>query len=114
MDIMKKQPLGIELVRRGIITGKDIEEALKYQKEHPNKKLGDILYILKTANPDVLVKNIGEIIGVKGIYLTDDVMNIEPTEYIPLDMMRNYKAIPFEINSGKIKIAFNKLYLNTT
>ena len=44
---MAKQPLGIELVKRGIVTGEHIEKALKYQETHRDRKLGDILYILK-------------------------------------------------------------------
>ena len=106
MEIKRKQPLGIELVRRGVVNGDAIEKALQYQTEHPNKRLGDILYILKTAEPNELAEEIGDIIGVKGIYLTDGKIKIEPTEYLPLDMMKNYKAIPFDIESGKIKIAF--------
>ena len=46
MDMRKRQPIGVELVKRGIVTEKDIEKALEYQREHPNRKLGDILYIL--------------------------------------------------------------------
>lgn len=106
MEIKRKQPLGIELVRRGIVSGDAIEKALQYQTEHPNKRLGDILYILKEAEPNELAIEIGDIIGVKGIYLTDNKINIEPTEYLPLDMMKSYKAVPFDIESGKIKIAF--------
>ena len=106
MEIKRKQPLGIELVRRGVVNGDAIEKALQYQTEHPNRRLGDILYILKTAEPNELAEEIGDIIGVKGIYLTDGKIRIEPTEYLPLDMMKNYKAIPFDIESGKIKIAF--------
>ena len=106
MEIKRKQPLGIELVRRKIVDGGAIERALKYQNEHPNKRLGDILYILKEAEPNTLAEEIGDIIGTKGIYLTDGKITIEPTEYLPLDMMKSYKAIPFDIESGKIKIAF--------
>ena len=106
MEIKRKQPLGIELVRRRIVDGGAIERALKYQNEHPNKRLGDILYILREAEPNTLAEEIGDIIGTKGIYLTDGKITIEPTEYLPLDMMKSYKAIPFDIESGKIKIAF--------
>ena len=106
MEIKRKQPLGIELVRRGIVDGEAIEKALQYQTEHPNKRLGDVLYILNEADPDVLAEKIGDIIGTKGIYLTNDKISIDPTEYLPLDMMKNYKAIPFEVDSGKIRIAF--------
>ena len=38
---MGKQPLGIELVKRGVVSEADIEKALDYQKSHPNKKMGD-------------------------------------------------------------------------
>ena len=113
MELKRKQPLGIELVRRGIVDGEAIERALKYQVDHPNKRLGDILYILKEAEPNQLAMEIGDIIGVKGIYLTDNKIKIEPTEYLPLDMMKNYKAIPFDVESGKIKIAFADISNNT-
>ena len=106
MDVKRKQPLGIELVRRGIVNGDAIEKALQYQSEHPNKRLGDILYILKEAEPNRLAMEIGDIMGTKGIYLTDEKIKIEPSEYLPLDMMKNYKAVPFDVESGKIKIAF--------
>ncbi len=106
MDTKKKQPLGIELVKRGIVSGDSIERALRYQADNPNKKIGDILYILKEVDPEILIKEIGDIIGEKAIYLTNDKIVVNPTEYLPLDMMRSYKAIPFEIESGKIKIAF--------
>ena len=38
-----RQPLGIELVRKGVVTQEDISKALEYQKKHPEEKLGDIL-----------------------------------------------------------------------
>ncbi|MBO4816631.1 MAG: type II/IV secretion system protein [Clostridia bacterium] len=106
MDMKKRQPLGIELVRRGIVDGDAIERALQYQMEHPNKRVGDILYILKEADPERLAKEIGDIIGEKGIFLTEDIINIDVTEYIPWDMMKKNKAVPFDIESGKIKVAF--------
>lgn len=42
----RRAPIGIELVRRGIITQNDIEKALEYQKENPREKIrGYIKYI---------------------------------------------------------------------
>ena len=100
------QPLGIELVKRKIVSGQDIEKALKYQETHRSRKIGDILYILKVGNPKVLAENVGEILGKKGIFLDVNDIKIEPTEYIPLDVMKKNKAIPFDVEQGKIKIAF--------
>ena len=112
MDIRRKQPIGIELVKRNVVDGDAIERAINYQFEHPEKKIGDILYILKEADPDKLINEIGDIIGKKGIYLTDSKIKLEPTDYIPFDMMKKYKAIPFEIENGKIKIAFADISAN--
>ena len=35
MEIKRSQPIGIELVKRGIVTEADIDKALDYQKKHP-------------------------------------------------------------------------------
>ena len=62
MDAKKRQPIGIELVKRGLITELDIEKALDYQKQYPNKKLGDIINILGLCDSRVLIQTIGEIL----------------------------------------------------
>ena len=108
----KNQPLGIELVKRGIVSGQDIERALKYQETHRSRKIGDILYILKVADPEKLVNAIAEILGKKGKYINYDDMRIEPTDYIPLDVMKKNKAVPFAVETGKIKVAFADISTN--
>lgn len=102
----KRQPLGIELVKRGVVSEADIEKALDYQKTHPNKKIGDIINILGLCDPHQLINNIGEILDEKAIYLLENDVRISIIEYISLDLARKNKAIPFEIASGKIKVCF--------
>ncbi len=106
MDMRKRQPIGVELVKRGVVTENDIEEALKYQREHPNKKLGDILYILDVCEPNKLIEAIGEILGTRGIILDSRTIKVKLTDYISLDVAKKNKAIPFEVTSGKIKVCF--------
>ncbi len=106
MDMRKRQPIGVELVKRGIVTEKDIEKALEYQREHPDKKLGDILYILDVCDPNKLIETIGEIVGTKGILLNASTIKVKLTDYISLDVAKKNKAIPFEVASGKIKVCF--------
>ena len=72
MDAKKRQPIGVELVKRGIVTERDIENALQYQRDHPSRKLGDILYILKACDPEKLIEAIGDILGERGILLTGE------------------------------------------
>lgn len=102
----RKQPLGIELVKRRIVTAEDIENALEYQGKHSNRKIGDILYILKAADPKLLINEISNILGRKGVYLKQNDVTIEPTNYIPIDIMKKNYAIPYAIENGKIKVAF--------
>ncbi len=106
MDIRRRQPIGVELVKRGVVTQEDIENALEYQKDHPNKKLGDILYILNVCDPEKLINAIGDIFGTKGIVLNARNMKVKLTDYLSLDVAKKNKAIPFEVTSGKIKVCF--------
>ncbi|MCI8760394.1 MAG: type II/IV secretion system protein [Clostridia bacterium] len=106
MDAKKRQPIGVELVKRGIVKEKDIENALQYQREHPDKKMGDILYQLDVCEPNTLIEAIGDIIGEKGILLTGDRIKVKLTNYYSLDVAQKNKAIPFEVISGKIKVCF--------
>ncbi len=102
----KKQPLGIELVKKGVVTERDIQQALDYQKEHPRKKIGDILNILGLCDKYILIDAMGEILEEKAIYLTDADVKINANEFISLDLMKQNKAIPFEIAAGRIKVCF--------
>lgn len=106
MDKKRRQPIGVELVRRGIVKEADIQNALNYQKEFPSKKMGDILYILDVCDPKILIEAIGEILGEKGILLTDDKIKVKLTDYFSLDVAKKNKVIPFEISAGKIKVCF--------
>lgn len=106
MDARKRQPIGVELVKRGIVKERDIEMALQYQRQDPSKKLGDILYRLQVCDPKTLIEGIGDIIGEKGIVLTKDNLKVRLTDYFSLDVAQKNKVIPFEVVSGKIKVCF--------
>ena len=107
MEVRKRQPIGIELVKRGIVTEEDIERALQEQKRNPDKKIGEILNELEVCDSHALISAIGEIIGVKGIILSKASIKIEVLDYISLEIARRNKAIPFEIENGKIKVCFS-------
>lgn len=106
MEMRRRLPIGVELVKRGVVTEADIEKALEYQRNHPNTKLGDILHILNVCDAQILIENIGEILGEKGILLTANTLKIKPTEYLSLENCKKYKCIPFEVANGKIKVCF--------
>ena len=107
MDIRRKQPMGVELVKRGIVKESDIENALDYQRKNPDMKLGDILYELDVFDPNVLISAMGDVLGTKGILLTNSIIKININEYLSTDIARKNQAVPFDIENGKIKVCFS-------
>ena len=101
-----KQPIGIELAKRNIITEADIDKALEYQRSYPSKKIGDILYILNLCDSQALINAIGEILGEKTILLEQSSIKINISDYISLDIAKQNKVVPFEVSPGKIKVCF--------
>ena len=100
------QPMGIELVRRGVATEEAINKALEFQKTHPNKKIGDILHEMNLCNADSLIKAMGEVLNEKAINLTPDRVKVSLQDYLSLDVCREDLAIPFEVEGSKVKVAF--------
>jgi len=112
MSVETRRPIGIELVRRGLINERDIEKALIYQRNNPDKKLGDIFQILNLCDENELLNTIANIVGEKPILLDIDKVKMDPTLYLPMDVMKKNKVIPFEINGNRIKVAFADLFDN--
>ena len=106
MDERKRQPLGIELVKRGIVTEGDITRALEFQKTQPGRKLGDILNTLNVCDSYQLISVIGEVLEEKAILLHENDVKINILDYISIDLVKTNKAIPFEIENGRIKVCF--------
>ena len=102
----RKTPIGIELVKRGLITEEDINKALNYQGEHTNQKLVDIINELKLCDSEKLLIALGEILDEKTVMLDTQWLNIDPKAYISIDMMKQYGAVPYEVVGNKIKVAF--------
>ncbi len=101
-----RAPLGIELVRRGIVTKDDISKAIEYQQQNPKEKIGDILYKLNLVDPDKLLTAMGEILEEKTILLKSSDVKLNVTNYISLDTAKEDLAVPFEVSNGIIKVCF--------
>ena len=102
----KKTPLGVELIRRGLIKDSDINEAVMYQKQHPGMKLGEAFHILKTCPDKELLDVIAEQLDVKPVILDPISMTFKFTDYLSMDIVKQHKVMPFEIENNKLKIAF--------
>jgi len=103
----RKLPIGIELVRKGIVTESEVNAAVEYQKTHRKMKLGEVLREITDCNETILIEAIGDILGEKGIILNESDIDINIEQYVSLDIAKECKAIPFRIEQGKIKVCFS-------
>ncbi len=106
MDNKRRGPIGIELVRRGLVNEEDINKALEYQRENPNKKIIEIINTLHMCDEYALIQALGDILDEKSIILTKNDINVNVSDYISLDVAKQNKAIPFDITGNKIKVCF--------
>ena len=106
MDSKRRGPIGIELVRRGILTQSDIDKALEYQRRNPSKKIIEIINILNLCDQYTLLQILGEILDEKAMMFSYADVKIDVKKYISLDMARKYLAIPFEILGDRVKVCF--------
>lgn len=107
MDSKRRGPIGIELVRRGILTQADIDQALEYQRRNPEKKIIEIINILNLCDKYMLLQVIGELLNEKAILFSINDIKVDVRSYISLDMAKKYMAVPFEIVGDKIKVCFS-------
>ena len=101
----KKSPIGVDIVNSELITEEQLNEALAYQKNHPELKLGEVVDVLNMCDKSELLKILSQKLGVKSIAL-DENINIDYTKYLSRDTVINSKAFPFEVDGTTIKVAF--------
>lgn len=106
MADVRKTPIGIELIKRGVVTKEDVQKAIEYQKEHPEKKLGDIINILNLCSQKDLIEAMGEILNEKVILLRLDSINVNVKDFASIEVIKQNKAIPFDVMGGKVKVCF--------
>ena len=101
----KKNPFGVDLINSGLITEEQLNEALAYQKNHPELKIGEVVDVLNMCDKKRLLHVLAEKLGVKPIELNDDI-NIEYTDYLSRDTVVHAKAFPFKVSGNTVKVAF--------
>ena len=107
MDNKRKGPIGIELVKRGIVNEQDIAKALEYQRDNPHMKMIEIINELGLCDEYVLIEALGDILDEKSMILNPSNIALKVSDYISIDVAKQNKAIPFEISGNKIKVCFS-------
>ena len=106
---MAKIPIGVELVRRGVVNDSQIRQAIEYQKLNPHMRLGDIIYSLGLADAKQLSSVISELFGYPSVLLDSGSIAINPRSFYSLDIAKETKSLPFAVEGDKCKVAFADL-----
>lgn len=102
----KKNPIGVEFIKKGLLTDSQVDRVLEYQRDHKDLKFAEIVDILDMCDKSKLLETLADKIQVTPVML-DEQIDINPVQYLPRDIIINYKAIPFDIEGNTLKIAFS-------
>ncbi len=103
----KNIPIGEVLKEYGYITEEHIKKALEYQKNHTDKRLGDILIILGFVTESQMLEALGKRLGIKKISFNDVPIDIDAVKIVPKQLSIKYNLIAFSKDGGQLKIAIN-------
>lgn len=106
---MAKIPIGVELVRRGVVNDSQIRQAIEYQKLNPRMRLGDIIYSLGLADEKQLLDAMSDIFAFPTVLLKSAEITINPRSFYSLDIAKETKSLPFAVEGDKCKVAFSDL-----
>lgn len=102
----KKNPIGVELIKKGLLTQSQVERVLDYQKNHRDMKFAEIVDVLDMCNKTELLNALSEKLKVTPAYLEEGV-EINPVEFLPRDVIINYRVIPFALAGSTLSVAFS-------
>ena len=95
--------VGEILINQGIITKEQLQKALEYKKEHPQKKILDILYDMNLISKDVFLKVLSKEFNVKYVNSLSKirVRNIN----VPINILKQTKSVPVDVEFDRVRIA---------
>lgn len=105
----KKLRIGDVLVKQGVITEEQLNQALAHQKGK-NMKLGEALMDIGAATDEQIARALSDqlhldMIDLSRVVITDDILKL-----VPVDVLKKHKIIPFEyhkLNPNILRVAMS-------
>ena len=97
--------IGIEFIKRGLLTESQVDRVLQYQNEHRELKFGEIVDVLEMCDKKALLDLLSYKLQLSPVMLNEK-LDINPQDYMPRDMIITLKAIPFKKDGNKLSVAF--------
>lgn len=102
----KNSPIGVEFIKKGILTEAQVDRVLEYQKDHKDLKFGEIVDILDMCEKQQILDILSDKIKVSPVML-DGELDVNPVHYLPRDIIINYRVMPFDIEGNTLMVAFS-------
>ena len=101
---LKAKKLGEILLARGVVSEEDLEKALAEQQQTKGF-LGQILLRRGVIKKRDLADALENQLGVPSIELSEVAIPSEVASYLPENMVRSYRAVPFEVSGNIMSVA---------
>lgn len=103
----KNISLGELLVRNNIISQAHLDDAIKWQRMHPNEKIGDILLSRGLVDEDQILQAYAETLDLKFVNNEIVVYRPEILKLIPEPVIKKHNVMPIELKGNKLLLATN-------
>ena len=78
----RNNPIGIEFIKRGLLSEAQVDRVLEYQKDHKELKFAEIVDILDMCDKSQILDTLAEKIKVTPVMLDGD-LDVNPVNYLP-------------------------------
>jgi len=95
--------VGELLIHKNIITQEQLQKALEYQREHPRRKIIDILFEMGYISKTEFLKYLSKQMGIKYVDNLDQVRLRDIK--IPVNILKQTLSIPVEVKYDKVVVA---------
>lgn len=108
-NLLKDNGLGTFLVEKGLITTEQLNNALKYQNENKNKRIGEILFEINLLGEDEVLKQLAGYLNVEYINLEKLTFPLKIQGIFDKRTMLEKVFAPFDLSGNILSIAISDI-----
>lgn len=98
-------PIGLVLIEDKLITNNDLEEAIKYQRENPSKRLGEILIEKGYVSEDEFFHALAKRLKIPLSKISDYKVSMDAVSLVDLDFAKENQFFPIDIIDNMLLVA---------
>ena len=92
------------LLRRGLVSEEQIQQALMRQRSHGGR-LGSHLFYYRFLSEEQLVNALSEQLGVPGVMLSEMAVTAEVAQKVPAKLVDKFKVLPFAFDPVTLSLS---------